>query len=478
MVSIQKNSRQELDISFVPAIITAIILTAIVYLAALPFRDSYIGNLLFNRGLIQYFTIFTSCLVAAITISKYIRINQEKKVLDKLGTPENIDFENHKSIQLANLREDFARNSTMVTNRLARVFTAYIESGSRKSVTEFALDDSSFYLSSSESSYALPRILVWAIPLLGFIGTVIGISSAVSGFTSFLENTAEIDQIKEGIGTVTGGLAVAFDTTLLALLLSVVVMIPLVLVEKMESRVLLATDIYINDNILPRLADNSTDSKPVLNSQEIISTITQTIAQSLPQKEELIQPIRDALPTPEQLIAPAEVYAKEAAKNLVAEFISEFSKIHQQEEELINNMKEINQVILKDRDSFVATFGQQHDFNQSIILNVKELVDLVKDNNQENQENFTQASTAITTQLAKAASSLEEKVISLEKSSSQIAQLNQLTSHLEKIVTVLNSVDKMQDNLSGIKEKIALLEPTLKDLSKPRVVRLVEQIEP
>ena len=177
------------------------------------------------------------------------------------------------------------------------------------------------------------------------------------------------------------------------------------------------------------------------------------------------------------MISPAQVYAKEAAKNLVTQFINEFQKIHQQEEQLINSIQEINQVILKDRQSFLDAFGQQNDLNQSIITNVKELVDLVRDNNQKHQDNLQQASMGITNELRNAANSLEEKVISLEKSSSKIAQLNQLQAHLEKIVEVLNSVDQMQDNLSGIKDKISLLEPTLQDLSKPKVIRLVEQIE-
>ena len=477
MAQNKTSNRQELDINVFTAILGAVFLTVLIYIFALSFRQSYLGNLLFDRGVTQYLTIFTSCLVASLTLSKYLKIAQEKKVFKKLGVPENVDFSNHKSVQLVNLQEDFARTSSMVTNRIARVFTAYIQSGSRKSVSEFVLDDSSFYQSASESSYALPRILVWAIPLLGFIGTVIGISTAVSGFTGFLENTAEIEQIKEGIGSVTGGLAVAFDTTLLALLLSVVVMIPLVLVEKMEGEVLLATDIYINDHIIPRLMEKSAIEQASLNSEKLVKTIQTTIETSLPNKEELVQPIKDALPTPEQLISPAQIYAKEAAQNIASELVQQLSTIHKQEQELIDQIKEINESILQDRQSFRDTFSEQNQLNLSVIDNVRELVDLVKDNSLESQQSFQQASVNIINQLNKAAMSLENKVGSLEKSSEKIAQLSQLQSHLEKIVTVLSSVDQMQDNLSGIKEQIAQLEPTLKNLGKPRVVRLVEQID-
>lgn len=391
--------------------------------------------------------------------------------------PEKISFDNHKSAQLIHIQEDFAQSDSMITGRLARILNAYILSGSRKIVTELALDDSSFYLSASESSYALPRILVWAIPLLGFIGTVLGISSAVNGFNGFLDNSAEIEQIKEGIGTVTSGLAVAFDTTLLALLLSVAVMIPLVLVERMESQLLLATEIYINDHILPRLKENNEPQESILNNDTLIQTVNKAIDNKLPTKEELIQPIKDALPTPQDLINPAEIYAKEAAKNLLEQFIHQFHEISAKEIELINSLKQINKTILEDRDNFLQTFGQQNDLNHSIIINIKELVDLVKQNNEDNSHSLNEKTQVISSELSKAALSLEEKVISLEKSSAKIAELNQLQSSLEKVVEVLNNVGEMQKTLSNIQDKIELLQPTLQDLSKPRIIRLVEQIE-
>jgi hypothetical protein len=476
MASPENNSRQELDINIFKTIAIASLLTVIIYLITLLFAETYIGNLLLKRGFTQYLTILSACLVATITINKYLKIRQEKKVFQNLGVPSNIDFSDYHSLQLINLQQDFTRISSMVTNRLSRIFHAYIESGSRKTVTEFALDDSSFYLSASESSYAFPRILVWAIPLWGFIGTVVGISQAVNGFTGFLEQTAEIDQIKEGIGTVTSGLAVAFDTTLLALLLSVVVMIPLVLVEKMETQLLLATDIYINDQILPRLTEKET-IKPLLNSQEIVETITTTIQDTLPNKQELVQPIQEALPSPEELISPAQIYAQEAAQNLVKKFMGEWQNIHQREETLAKTLQEINQAISKDRRDFLTSLQKQNKLNESIIVHVVELVQLVRDNDQANQDKLKESSQAIVNELNKAANSLEAKVISLEESTNKIAEFNVFKSDLEKLINVLQSVEKMQHELSDIKETISLLEPILQQLTKPRVVKLVEEID-
>lgn len=473
----KNNNRQELDINFFSTIIAALILTILVYVIALPFQETYVGMLLLKRGFTQYLTVFCAFLVVTITIDKYLKIKKEKRILKKLGSLEGVSFENHKSAQLLHLQQDLSRTSTMITNRLRRVINAYIDSGSRKTVTDLALDDSSFYLSASESSYAVPRILVWAIPLLGFIGTVLGISSAVNGFTGFLANTAEIDQIKEGIGTVTSGLAIAFDTTLLALLLSVIVMIPLVLIERMESNLLLGTDIYINDYILPHLKEKSETKTTDLNTEVIVNTITTTLEKQLPSKEELIQPIKEALPTPEELINPAQIYAQEAAKNLVNEFVEQFQQIAAQEQLLTNKITEINQVILQDRNNFLQNLTQQQELSQSIMINIKELVDLVAKNNEANSQGLRATSEAIAQELNKAAISLAENVSSLESSSAKIAQLITLESHLEKIVQVLNNVVEMEKILVSLQDKITDIKPTLKDLSKPRVIRLVEHIE-
>ena len=60
-----------------------------------------------------------------------------------------------------------------------------------------------------ESSYALTRFITWAIPIIGFLGTVLGITGAISGVTP--------EVLEKSLSTVTDGLALAFDTTALAL---------------------------------------------------------------------------------------------------------------------------------------------------------------------------------------------------------------------------------------------------------------------
>ena len=96
------------------------------------------------------------------------------------------------------------------------------------------------------ASFAVGRFMIWAIPILGFIGTVWGISGAVSNFSSAMtsvESAAAVSEaLKDNLPLVTADLATAFDTTLLALLLSVPIMLGLTWLEKSEGNYLTSVD--------------------------------------------------------------------------------------------------------------------------------------------------------------------------------------------------------------------------------------------
>lgn len=66
----------------------------------------------------------------------------------------------------------------------------------------------------SDSSYTLLRGILWLLPVLGFIGTVLGLSLALGSFGAVLTNASDISQLKGALQSVTAGLATAFETTL------------------------------------------------------------------------------------------------------------------------------------------------------------------------------------------------------------------------------------------------------------------------
>ena len=331
----RSSKRQELEVGFLLVSAIAAVIVAVVYGILIPFRESTIGTLLYERGFTQILVMILAAMVIATTVLKFLKLKPEYRSLAKLWIAEHIPLENPGAPEVINLQERLAEDGSLIATRCSRVLDAYIKSGDRAKATEFALDDSSFYLSASESSYSVPRILVWAIPLLGFIGTVVGISKAVSGFSGFLQDAGDVEQIKEGIGTVTGGLAVAFDTTLLALLLSVLVMIPLVLIERYESSLLLGIDIFINDKLLPRLREKNRNLNEDMISQAVEDAIYQNFPTSISSNN------------------PSNSFAENNASSLT---------------------EGLSQEIIKDRQEFMKFFAEQQQANQQVIISQMQAV--------------------------------------------------------------------------------------------------------
>ena len=92
-------------------------------------------------------------------------------------------------------------------------------------------------LDQQQQRYSLVRILIWATPMLGFLGTVLGISQALGGINVGPENNFQT--MMDGLR---GSLYVAFDTTALALTLSMFLMFAQFLVDRFESQLLLLVD--------------------------------------------------------------------------------------------------------------------------------------------------------------------------------------------------------------------------------------------
>lgn len=103
------------------------------------------------------------------------------------------------------------------------------------------------------SSFTLINGFVWAIPVLGFIGTVQGLSVAIAGFTSTLQSNADLAAIKDNLQGVTGGLATAFETTLVALVLALFIQLYTNFLQQRESDFLDECNDYCHTHVISKL---------------------------------------------------------------------------------------------------------------------------------------------------------------------------------------------------------------------------------
>jgi len=121
----------------------------------------------------------------------------------------------------------------------------------RRSGSADSLDDELKYLSDldaarAHSGHAMFRVIVWAIPILGFLGTVLGITAALS--------SVDLHAVDQSMLKVLDGLGLTFDTTALALALAMILMFVHFYVERAETALLEQVDQRVQIELTGRFA--------------------------------------------------------------------------------------------------------------------------------------------------------------------------------------------------------------------------------
>ncbi len=101
--------------------------------------------------------------------------------------------------------------------------------------------------------YSMSRYIMWAIPTLGFIGTVIGISKALGRLDIVKFMGALTDKVAQ-FKALSSDLGYAFSTTIVALALSAIFVFILHVVQSGEEEVLNRSGKYVLTNLINRLS--------------------------------------------------------------------------------------------------------------------------------------------------------------------------------------------------------------------------------
>jgi len=268
-----------------------------------------------QRGPTQVFCMVMGGMLLSFLISKWRLLQREKQAFlaFDLAIPQLI-----RNDDLDALATQAERSASLVGKRLLRLLDVWRSTGSSFQLERAADGDLELYELSSQSSYSLPKVLMWAIPLLGFIGTVIGMSQAVGSFDAVLSNADNVDGLKNGLTKVTSGLGTAFDTTYLALVISVVFAFPLNACERLEDRLLSQIDGDVREAVMALSPTGDAEipephsgrfRSPAATRTENLAALTGLAA------EDLGALISDAfekhLPDPSVLVEPAQQYAQQ-----------------------------------------------------------------------------------------------------------------------------------------------------------------------
>ena len=219
----------------------------------------WLGNLFFKHFTVSFMNTLFFCWAAAIIYMKVqkLRHQREALLLDVLPLEfgQEINSQNVEAFidHLYNLPHRL-RDSLMV-NRLRKALELFEVRQSVSDVSGMMSSQSDIDSARIGGSYTMLKAFLWAIPLLGFIGTVVGLSHAIGGMS--FGDMANVDAIVKSLSAVTSGLGTAFDATLLGLVLAVSLNFPMNALAKSEDEMLNDIDAFCNEVLLPRLNDGA-----------------------------------------------------------------------------------------------------------------------------------------------------------------------------------------------------------------------------
>lgn len=235
----------------------AVLLTVGFYFSLLPFEQYYFAQTFTQRGPIPYSIVLLSWWSLTILFIKWLKLRLQRRTLHLRLIPETAAF----VLSPQTVDEVIDKIYTLVDeprqfilfNRILIALSNLRNLGRVTDVDDILRSQGANDEAGVETSYSIISGFVWAIPVLGFIGTVLGLSQAIGGFGAVLATSSDISELKPALQSVTGGLAVAFETTLHGLVAALVIQLLITALKKSEEEFLDNCSEYCVRNIVGRL---------------------------------------------------------------------------------------------------------------------------------------------------------------------------------------------------------------------------------
>ena len=204
-----------------------------------------------------YVCFLWACLILQ---SRYREVWRQRQSfhLDLLPTEEGARILPEDARPLARKVEQLtARRPFILANMIRLGLGKYAISKSAPDVAEVVRNQADVESSRLVSTMGTVHYLAWAIPAIGFVGTVRGLAGAfgMAGITDM--------ELAKFTQQATDQLKIAFDCTLVALLLSLVLMYLVHMVQRAEETLVVDAQEYCQEHLLLRLYDPQAEHEHV-----------------------------------------------------------------------------------------------------------------------------------------------------------------------------------------------------------------------
>jgi len=236
----------------------AAVITVAFYAALAFIPQPHFTSMFTQRGPVPYAIVFLSAWSAVILLLKRLKLSLQRKALfvnllptDDPGfvlTPSSAEQILEKLHRAVDDPQKF-----LLTKRIHNALSNLRNIGRIGDVDEVLRTQAQNAENVVDSSYTVLRGFIWAIPVLGFIGTVWGLSNALGYFGGVLNHAEEMEQLRSALQGVTGGLATAFETTLEGLIAALAIHMLMIAVRRREEQFLDECNDYCQKYIISRL---------------------------------------------------------------------------------------------------------------------------------------------------------------------------------------------------------------------------------
>jgi len=243
---------------FLLAFILGAILTVAFFGVLSLIPNSYFAVVFTQRGPVQYVTVFFTAWALSLLLVKALKVRVQSKPLRVSLLPNDdpgfiLTPSSAEQVPQIIYRSVDDPKKFLLTHRVHNALANLRNMGQIGDVDDVLKTQAEYDEAVVDSGYTLLKGLIWAIPVLGFIGTVQGLSMALGSFWGVVSHAKEMDQLRDSLQGVTGGLATAFDTTLVGLIAAMAVHLLMILLRRREEAYLDACKEYCQRYIVGRL---------------------------------------------------------------------------------------------------------------------------------------------------------------------------------------------------------------------------------
>ena len=401
----------------------------------------YINGLINQRGPIQWLELLSFFVIVFFILQKNrILKTQIQHIADDTAQLTGVNMESEEELQglRKRIQETGGDKKSILLSRLDRALGLWVATKDLGRVSGWIGAEATRDNVMSDMTFTIARLMIWVIPILGFIGTVQGLGAAVGGFADFLSGSAELSAIKGAIAQVTISLGVAFDTTFLALMLVTLVQFPLTSVMRREGSFMAEVDIYLDEHFVRRLPSAEQQTIMIENLEDSIEAA-----------------FRRYIPDPDRYEEVFTVSIEKAGDELKKQF-----------DELTQRYVAVRKDATDDEvKALAAAMAHAH-------AQAAEMAERYAGTAREIQATLGES----LQKAAGAAGIVERQIATIVELGAKIQELLKVEQALERAMAGIAGAEEFQKSFAQLREHLATTDDFCRRLSKPRVITLHEEV--